>query len=45
MELMRAWVVDTGLVPVVEGGEQPEMVDSWGVLTPSRSGKCVLWYI
>jgi len=37
LELMRAWVVDTGLVPQVEGGDDPEGNDPWGILTPSRN--------
>jgi len=37
LELMRAWVVDTGLVPQVEGGDDPEGHDPWGILTPSRN--------
>jgi len=39
LELMRAWVVDTGLVPQVEGGDDPEGNDPWGILTPSRNRK------
>jgi hypothetical protein len=30
-------VVDTGLVPRQEGGEDPWSVDAWGILTPSRN--------
>merc|ERR1712181_100894 len=37
LELMRAWGVDTGLVPQVVGGDDPEGNDPWGILTPSRN--------
>ena len=37
LSLLRTWVVDTGLVPDLEGGEGWRVVDSWGILTPSRN--------
>ena len=67
LELMRAWVVDTGLVPQVdkkkssrrrrilllsdlktkvEGGDDPEGNDPWGILTPSRNRlECYICHI
>ena len=37
LSLLRTWVVDTGLLPDLEGGEGWRVVDSWGILTPSRN--------
>ena len=37
LNMMKAWVVDTGLIPGEEELREGLKTDLWGILTPSRN--------
>ena len=40
LNMMKAWVVDTGLIPGDEEMREGLKTDMWGILTPNRNKMC-----
>ena len=36
LSMLKAWVVDTGLIPAEKEIDEGLILDAWGILTPSR---------